>query len=81
MIRFYAFLGAIGAFLAAIIGIFTAGKRQARTTARLDELKKDLEAHARINEADDGRLLTDEQRRVRLAKLAREWDRDRSSTP
>ena len=71
MIRFYAFLGAIGAFLAAIIGIFTAGKRQARTTARLDELKKESEAHDRINKADTGAGLSDIERRVRLSEIAR----------
>ena len=72
--RIYAFFAAIGAALLAVMGAWLSGKREGKADEKAKEQKRNDEAHDRINEADDGRLLTDEQRRVRLAKLAREWD-------
>ena len=73
MTRIYAFFAAIGAALLAVMGAWFSGKREGKANEKAKEQKKDLDAHGRINEADDGRNLSDEQRRVRLERLGREW--------
>ena len=73
MIRFYAFLATIGAVIAAAIGIFTTGKRQARANARLKELEQGRKAHERINKVDTGADLSDSERVRELERIAKQF--------
>ena len=74
MTRIYAFFAAIGAALLAVMGAWLSGKRDGKADEKAKEQKKDLDAHDRINKADDGRGLSDDERVQRLKRLGREWD-------
>lgn len=54
MIRLKLWLGAVGAALMALVGVYLAGRRAAQQEAATDALRGDAKAHERINDADIG---------------------------
>lgn len=59
-----------GAAAVIIGGAFMAGRRDARNDQQVDELENEVEAHARLNEAETGAGLSDADRRERLRQFA-----------
>ena len=58
------------AALLGLVGSYFKGRADARKDAALGAAKADLKAHERMNDADTGADLTDEQRVERLRDLA-----------
>lgn len=51
-------------------------RSQGRTEARRKQKERELEAHDRINDADTGNNLTDDERIERLRRLDGDWRSD-----
>ena len=65
-------LAALGAGIAALAASWLGGRKSGKTAAKIETLKEELKAHDRINKADTGADLSDEQRIERLRSIARE---------
>jgi len=61
------------AALAALGAAWAKGYSRARSSAKTDNLKNEVKAHDRINEADIGVGATDDERRKRLRDIADKW--------
>lgn len=59
-----------GAVLVVVGGAFLAGRRDAKKAAQVDALENEVEAHARLNKADTGLGLSDDDRIARLSAFA-----------
>ena len=64
-------VAAFGAGVIALAASWLGGRKSAKTAAKLDAAKQELKAHDRINKADTGDDLSDEQRIERLRSIAR----------
>ena len=63
-------IAAIGAFCAALGLAYLRGQKSAANKV----VKKELQAHGRINEADTGIGATDAERIERLQRMGKQWD-------
>lgn len=59
------------AAFAVIGGAFLAGRRDAKKAQQVEELENEVEAHDRINKADTGAGLSDDDRIARLRDFAK----------
>ena len=64
------YLIAAATAIAGALGLYFKGRSDANTKRKADELKQEVKAHERINEADTGAGLDDDQRRERLRQFA-----------
>lgn len=61
---------AIGASLAAAWAIYAKGRADQRAREVTRDMREDIKAHERINQADTGAGLNDDERRERLREFA-----------
>lgn len=73
--RLYLYIGGLVAAVALFASVWFAGNRNAKTKADAKAMRRELEAHDRINEIDTGIGASDVERIKRLQQLGREWDR------
>lgn len=66
----WGYIAAAGAALLGILGVYVKGRRDAKAKADLRDLKEDMKAHERINEADLGIGASDAERVERLRGFA-----------
>jgi len=64
-------LAGIGAGIIALASIWLGGRKAGKTAAKIETLKDEVEAHERINKADVGAGLSDDQRIERLHDYAK----------
>jgi hypothetical protein len=68
--RIKIYLAAFGCFLVAFVTTYLKGRADSATAARHDQLKSEVDAHERINDADTGGGSTDSERIKRLREMA-----------
>ncbi len=64
------YLIAAATTIAGALGLYFKGRADAKAKRKADELKQEVKAHERINEADTGAGLDDDQRIDRLREFA-----------
>ena len=68
--RIKLYLAALGAVITAIAVAYLKGRADRSAEVQADQLKLEVDAHERINDADTGRGATDAQRVERLRDMA-----------
>jgi hypothetical protein len=68
--RIKLYLAAFGFLLVAFVTTYLKGRNDSATAARHDQLKSEVDAHERINDADTGGGATDSERIKRLRDMA-----------
>lgn len=68
--RIKLYLAAFGALLVAFVVTYLKGRNDSAAAARHDQLKSEVDAHERINDADTGGGATDGERIKRLRDMA-----------
>lgn len=68
--RIKLYLAALGAAITAIAVAYLKGRADRSAEVQADQLKLEVDAHERINDADTGRGATDAQRVERLRDMA-----------
>ncbi len=66
----WGYLAAAGAALLGVLGVYVKGRSDAKAKADLRDLKEDMKANERINEADLGIGASDAERVERLREFA-----------
>ena len=70
MLRVKMMLAAVGAVLAAFVMAYFKGRADSAMVAQNQRLRSEMDAHARINDADTGGGATDGERIKRLREMA-----------
>ena len=70
MLRIKMILAAVGAALAAFVVAYFKGRSDSAMVAQNQRLRSEMDAHARINDADTGGGATDGERIKRLREMA-----------
>ena len=70
MLRLKLWLAALGALIAAFVAAYLKGRGDSAARAENQQLKAEIDAHARINDADTGGGATDSERIKRLREMA-----------
>lgn len=70
MLRLKLWLAALGALIAAVVAAYLKGRGDSAARAENQQLKAELDAHERINDADIGGGATDAERIKRLRDMA-----------
>ena len=70
MLRFKVFFSAMAALIAAFVAAYLKGRGDNATKTENKQLKSEIDAHERINEADTGGGATDGERIKRLREMA-----------
>jgi hypothetical protein len=70
ILRLKLYAAAILAALAAAFGIYAKGRADAKAKRAVKDLKQEVQTHDRINQADTGAGLSDDDRIARLREFA-----------